>query len=171
MTVRMSKLSPASRAGLLVMLGALVIILAALGFEYIGGYAPCPLCLQQRYAYYACIPLSVLALVLVSAGRGEAAAVTFLVVALAFLANAVLGTYHAGAEWGFWPGPESCTAAGPLSTNAGDLLRSLASTRVAPCTQPALRLFGLSLAGWNVVASLALAVGSAWAATRATGVR
>ena len=167
MTIRMSKLSPASRAGLLVMLGALAIILAALGFEYIGGNAPCPLCLQQRYAYYACIPLSALALVLISAGRGGAAAATFLVVALAFLANAVLATYHAGAEWELWPGPESCTAGGPLSTNAGDLLRNLATTQVAPCTQAAFRLFGVSLAGWNVVASLALAAGAAWAAKRA----
>ena len=70
MTVRISMLPPAYRAGVAVLLGALAIILAALGFEYIGGYAPCPLCLQQRYAYYACIPLSVLALVLISAGRG-----------------------------------------------------------------------------------------------------
>jgi len=160
-------LPPAYRAGLLVMLGATVVILTALGFEHIGGYAPCPLCLQQRYAYYASIPLSVLALILISAGRGSAAALTFLVVALAFLANAVLATYHAGAEWDLWPGPESCTAAGSLSTNAGDLLRNLATTRVVACNQAALRLFGVSLAGWNVVASLVLGAGAAWAAKRA----
>ena len=167
MTVRMSMLPPDYLAGLVVMLAALVVILTALGFEYIGGYAPCPLCLQQRYAYYASIPLSVLALVLISARRDGAAALTFLVIALGFLANAVLATYHAGAEWELWPGPESCTGAGPLSTNAGDLLRNLATTQVAPCTQAAFRLFGVSLAGWNVVASLALAAGAAWAAKRA----
>ena len=164
MTVPMSMLPPAYRAGLVVMLAALVVILTALGFEYIGGYTPCPLCLQQRYAYYASIPLSVLALVLISARRDGAAALTLLVIALGFLANAVLATYHAGAEWELWPGPEGCTGASPLSTNAGDLLRNLATTQVAPCTQAAFRLFGISLAGWNVVASLALAAGAAWAA-------
>jgi disulfide bond formation protein DsbB len=160
----MSGQLPADRAGLLVLLGAIAVILTTLGFQYIGGYAPCPLCLQQRYAYYAGIPLSFLALVLLSMGHRSSAALTFAVVALAFLANAGLATYHAGAEWELWPGPESCAAGGPLTTNAGDLLRDLATTRVAPCTQAAFRLLGLSLAGWNVLASLALSAGAAWAA-------
>jgi disulfide bond formation protein DsbB len=146
-----------------VLCAAAVVILAALGFEHLGGYVPCPLCLQQRYAYYASIPLLALALVLIFANRTRAAALIFIVVALGFLANAGLGAYHAGAEWGLWPGPESCAASAPLSTNAGNLLSELATTRVVRCDQAALRLFGLSLAGWNVVASLALAAGSAWA--------
>ena len=56
--------SPAYRTGGLVLFAAIAVILTALGFQYIGGYAPCPLCLQQRYAYYAGIPLVFLALVL-----------------------------------------------------------------------------------------------------------
>ena len=157
----------AYRAGVLVLFAAAVVILAALGFEHVGGYAPCPLCLQQRYAYYASIPLLALALVLMSAQRSRAAAMVFALVALAFLANAGLGAYHAGAEWELWPGPESCAAAGPLSTNAGNLLSDLATTRVVRCDRAALRVFGLSLAGWNVVASLALSAGSVWAAAGA----
>jgi disulfide bond formation protein DsbB len=152
------------RAGALVLLAAALVILAALGFEYIGGYAPCPLCLQQRYAYYLALPLLALALASISFRRSGSAALLFGVVALAFLANAGLGIYHAGAEWKLWRGPESCTAGAPLSTNAGNLLSDLATTRVVPCEQPAIRVLGLSLAAWNAFASIALAGGSAWAA-------
>jgi len=122
---------PAYRAGGAALFLAAAVILTALGFEHFGGYAACPLCLQQRYAYYAGVPALFCALVLLSAGRTNAAAAIFVLVALAFLANAGLGTYHAGAEWKFWPGPDTCGAtAQPLSTGAGDLFKDLATTRV-----------------------------------------
>ncbi|MBU2532498.1 MAG: disulfide bond formation protein B, partial [Alphaproteobacteria bacterium] len=57
------------RWGSLCLFAAIATILGAFAFEHIGGYAPCPLCLQQRYAYYVGIPLLFLALVLLSAGR------------------------------------------------------------------------------------------------------
>ena len=94
----------AYRFGAMALLLAAAAIVIALGFEHLGGYAPCELCLQQRYAYYAGIPLLFLALVALSAGQPRAAAVLFVIVALAFLANAALGIYHAGAEWHFWAG-------------------------------------------------------------------
>jgi disulfide bond formation protein DsbB len=114
-------------------------VLGALAFEHIGGYLPCPLCLEQRFAYYAAVPALFLALVLLSAGRHRFAALVFLLVALAFLANAGLGTYHAGAEWHFWPGPASCTGAQELATSAGGLLESLPGSRVIRCDEAAWR--------------------------------
>jgi hypothetical protein len=48
---------------------ALATILGALAFEHLGGYAPCPLCLEQRYAYYVGIPALGLALVLLASGH------------------------------------------------------------------------------------------------------
>ena len=161
----------AHRAGVLVLLAATLVILTALGFEYVGGYAPCPLCLQQRYAYYLALPLLALALALIAARRRGPAALLFTAVALAFLANDVLGVYHAGAEWQLWRGPESCTGGAPISTNAGNLLSDLATTRVVPCDQPAIRVLGFSLAAWNALASIALAAGSAWAAVNSAGRR
>jgi disulfide bond formation protein DsbB len=158
---------PGLSPGALVLLFAVIVILSALGFEHVGGYAPCALCLQQRYAYYVSIPLLAIALALISSRRSGAAALLFTVVALAFLANAGLAIYHAGAEWKLWAGPESCSASAPLSTNAGDLLRHLAKSRAIRCDEAALRVLGLSLAGWNVLASLLLAAGSAWAALAA----
>jgi disulfide bond formation protein DsbB len=159
----------AYRLGGLVLVGAALVILTALAFEHLGGYVPCPLCLEQRYAYYAGIPLLFLALVLLSAERRGAAALVFALVGFAFLANAGLGTYHAGAEWKYWPGPDTCSASlTPLSTGigSGGLLKDLATTRVVRCDEAAWRMLGLSLAGWNVVACLLLAAGSLAAAVR-----
>jgi disulfide bond formation protein DsbB len=157
----------AYRTGALVLVAAAVVIGTALAFERFGGYSPCPLCLQQRYAYYAGVPGLFLALVLLSAGYGRLAAALFLLVAAAFLANAGLGTYHAGAEWKFWPGPDTCGGAPqPLSTGGG-LLKDLATTRVIRCDEAPWHFLGLSFAGWNVVASGLLAIGSLSAAAKA----
>lgn len=94
--------------GALALFVAIFTILTALYFQYVAGYVPCMLCLMERYAYYAGIPVLFVALVLTAGGYHRSAAVLFSLVALAFLANAGLGVYHAGAEWKFWPGPTAC---------------------------------------------------------------
>ena len=131
-------------------------ILTALGFQYIGGYQPCKLCLMERYAYYAAIPVLFLAITLFSGGHKRSAAALFFLVALAYLANAGLGTYHAGAEWKFWPGPTTCGGDAQPVTSAGSLLKDLEGVRVVRCDEAAIRVLGLSFAGWNVVGSLLL---------------
>ena len=163
-------LSPLQRSpygfGSVVLAGAVAVILAALAFEHIGGYMPCPMCLQQRYAYYLAIPAVAVALVLLSVDQRTWAALIFAAVAIGFLANAGLGTYQAGAEWKFWDPPASCAAPATLPTFdlTDDFNRIPASCGVASW-----RLLGLSFAGWNVVASTLLAAGAAVAALRATG--
>ena len=156
---------PAYRAGALALLLALATILAALAFERFGGYAPCPLCLMQRWAYYAGIPALFLALVLVAAEWPRFAALLFFAVALGFLANAGLGIYHSGIEWAFWPGPDTCTAdLKPLGSGAGGLLDKLGDTKVVRCDQAPWRFAGLSFAGWNVVASFVVFIAALQAA-------
>lgn len=157
--------------GSLALLVAAASILTALGFQYIGGYQPCMLCLWERYAYYFAVPVLFLAIVLASGGSKGWAAVLFFLVALVFLANAGLGTYHAGAEWKFWPGPEACGGGGDLSTSAGSLLKDLEGIKVVRCDEPSLVWFGLSFAGWNVVASLLLMLLSLKAAFASTAAR
>ena len=137
--------------------GATAAIVAALGFEYFGGYAPCPLCLIQRYAYYAAIPLAFFGLIALSADARLIAGLLFLFAGLGFLANAGIGVYHSGIEWGWWPGPETCSsAARPLATG-GNLLGSLQSHSVVSCSEATFRMFGLSFAGWSAVISASLA--------------
>ena len=143
-------------------------ILTALGFQYIGGYQPCLLCLWERYAYYTAIPLLFIAISLYSGGHKGLSVALFSIVALAFLANAGLGAYHAGAEWKFWPGPDTCGATVDPTKSAGGLLKNLEGIKVVRCDEPALVFLGLSFAGWNVVASLllmALSLKAAFAAS------
>lgn len=148
--------SGAYRSGSFALFIAIGAILAALAFEYIGGYKPCPLCLQERYAYYAGIPALFIALILYAAGRTQTAAVVFLLISFAFAANAILGTYHAGAEWKFWPGPDTCGGASTAPVAASDLLKKLETIRVIRCDEAPWRMFGLSFAGWNAVISILL---------------
>lgn len=146
-------------------------ILGALGFEHIGGYIPCPLCLEQRYAYYLGIPLLLAALWALFAERPRLAAWLLFAVSLAFLLNAGLGVYHAGAEWKFWPGPDTCSGAQAVAGKATDLLRNLGATRVIRCDEAAWRFAGISFAGWNVVISLVLSSAALKAAFLSTASR
>ena len=159
--------SAAYRWGATALFVAVAAILTALGFEHIGGYSPCPLCLQQRWAYYAGIPVTFVALVMLTSGHPRGAAVLFGLVALAFLANTGLGVYHAGVEWGFWAGPDTCAATAPLP-GAGNLLEQLKNApRLIRCDEAPWRFAGLSFAGWNAALSLALFVAATKAALAA----
>ena len=165
-------MAPASReayaTGAFVLAVATATILAALAFEYIGKYLPCPLCLQQRYAYYAGIPLAFLAMVLLSVGKPRIAGLIFFLVSLAFLANAGLGVYQSGAEWKFWPGPETCGTLQAIGSTGGGVLGKLDTVKVIKCDEAQWRLAGLSFAGWNVVVSMLLSVAAVKAAFAAS---
>lgn len=129
----------------------------ALAIEHIGGIPPCPLCLDQRIVYYAAVPLGVLAFVLANGRRNWSRAIIVLL-AVGFALNAALGIYHAGIEWGWWPGPDTCSGAGSIATSPDELLRSLKQPRVVRCDEAALRIFGISLAGYSAMLSSALAI-------------
>jgi disulfide bond formation protein DsbB len=158
---------PAYSWGALLMFAAAATVGIALGFEHLGGYSPCPLCLQERYAYYAAVPLSFLALVLGSMGQWRIAGILFLVVAAGFLVNTGLGVYHAGVEWKWWPGPDTCATAALTPLGRGGLLDSLQNTRVIRCDEAPWRFAGLSFAGWNAVISALLTLVAAKSAARA----
>jgi disulfide bond formation protein DsbB len=144
-------------------------ILGAYFFQYVMGLAPCPLCLEQRIAYYVSIPLAVV--VAIAAGRGAPRGVVaagLAVIALAMLFNAGLALFHAGVEWHWWLGPQECSGPQDVLAPSGDLFNDLSkgSISVVRCDEAAWRdPFGLlSLAGYNVLISLALAAVAAWGA-------
>lgn len=147
-----------STAALLV-LGMATVIGSALTFEYIGGYIPCELCLLQRKPYYIGLVIGVITLVTIAL-RLPARVTKSLILLLGviMIVSTGLGVYHAGVEWHFWEGPSACSAtAGAGFTGTGDILGQLNSFKGPSCTEAALRIFGISLAGWNVVTSLILA--------------
>ena len=127
---------------------------AALMFQFIGGLAPCPMCLWQRWPYVAGMALAALALL---AWRALGRPLLALGVPT-FLIGAALGAYHAGVEWRWWPGPTSCSAPispGDLSTD--ELLAQIMATPIVRCDEIVWQFLGLSMAGWNAVISLGLA--------------
>jgi disulfide bond formation protein DsbB len=157
--------NPALVAALAVGLIALATLAGAWFFQLVLDIRPCPLCLEQRYAYYLAIPLAVLVAIAAARDVPRGLIVTGLVVlALAALANAVLGGYHAGVEWTFWQGPTDCS--GPVVDlgKAGSLLERLDTVKVIRCDEVQWRFLGLSLAGYNVLISLLMAAIALWGA-------
>ncbi len=127
------------------------------------GYLPCELCLQERIPYYAAIPGGLIAAYV--AGKAPKAAAAFLAaVCLALLYNAGVGVYHAGAEWHFWPGPETCT--GDAIGTGSSLAKRLQQNNAPRCDEAAIRILGVSLAGYSVLISAGLAVIGAAALAR-----
>jgi disulfide bond formation protein DsbB len=135
-------------------LAALALIAGALGFQYLGNLPPCEMCMWQRYPHIAAGVVGVGGFLLLRARilPASAAAGVAIVTALLIAISGAIGIYHAGVEWHFWPGPQSCTGTAFHASGALDL-----NAPVVMCDHAAWRLFGLSLAGYNAILSLALA--------------
>ena len=138
-------------AGLAFLLG-LATILGALGSQYLGGLVPCELCLEQRLAYYWGLPILALVLVLWNRLPLQVWYIAMAIVIAIFAWGTYMGAYHAGVEWGFWPGPTACTGLGEeFSLDALSDLKP-----VIGCDVVQFRFLGLSLAGYNALISLAI---------------
>lgn len=137
---------------------SVIALAVAWAFE-LAGIEPCQLCLEERIPYYAGIPGGILAAWF--ATRAPRVAVVILVaLMLGFLYNAGLSVYHAGAEWKLWPGPDTCASDGTFKPGA--LLQSLRSNAAVRCDEAGVRIRGVSLAGYNVLISAALAAVAAF---------
>jgi disulfide bond formation protein DsbB len=146
----------ALRAAIAILLIAAATIAGAFVFQALG-YAPCELCLKERIPYYAGIAVAVPTIALATRGPRRLLPAAFALLFLVFAASAAFGVYHAGVEWGFWPGPSSCTGTIAKATSMQDFLHQLNTIKVVRCDAVAIRILGLSLAGWNAVISVVLA--------------
>jgi len=150
--------NPAATAALVLFALSAVTIMGAWYFEFVLKLAPCPLCLEERLPYHVIIPLSLLlAIAALVRAPEKLIAVGFIAIMVCMLCSAALGAYHAGVEWRFWPGPAECS--GPITDfrAQGSILNQLTSISLVRCDEAAWRFLGLSLAGYNVLISLALA--------------
>lgn len=130
------------------------IIAGAWAFQLIGGLAPCPLCLAQRVPWYILIPTSAVLTVGLVQGWSRRTLLVLFVVALGLTAWAAQGgLFHAGVEYKWWKGPETCTAGAAAVDTLLDF-DSLSNTRVPMCDEVPWSLFGISLAGFNFLFSL-----------------
>ncbi|MBS0469940.1 MAG: disulfide bond formation protein B [Proteobacteria bacterium] len=141
----------------------LALILGALFFQYGLGYPPCEMCHWQRWPHIAAAVVGLGGMILVMAGvlPPRAALVIALLALLGVAISGGLGVYHAGVEYHWWKGPQACTTGyvftgGPIDLNA----------RVPMCDRAAWTLFGISLAGFNALISLAAAAFGAYSLAR-----
>jgi disulfide bond formation protein DsbB len=141
--------------------GSLAMLLGAWGFQYIGGLAPCTMCYWQRWPHMAAVAIGALGLAVPSVALTLAGA-------LAALATSAIGLYHTGVERAWWSGPSTCTSGdiGGLSTQ--ELMDQILAAPLIRCDEVAWSFAGLSMASWNAVISLGLAVVwlLAWRAAR-----
>ncbi len=132
---------------------ALLVPAAALGGAYIGQYGfglyPCEMCWWQRYPHFLALALAALAFLRAPVRPLVAVA------ALAILTSGLIGAYHAGVEMGWWEGITSCAT---TAANGGNPLDAIMAAPVIRCDVVQFSFLGISLAGWNFLASTTSAV-------------
>jgi disulfide bond formation protein DsbB len=146
---------------LIAMLGSAGLLAGAFAFQYIGGLAPCQLCLWQRWPHGAAVLIGLAALAL-------GWRVLALLGAVAALTSAAIGAFHVGVEQKWWEGLASCTAGSIKGISTADLLNpDVVVAAPVRCDAIAWQMLGVSMAGWNVILSLVLMVVWIMAARRA----
>ena len=143
-----------TNAALLTGVVSATLLLGALAFQYLGGLAPCEMCLWQRWPHGAAILVGLGGGLLVTSGvlpqsLGRALAVLAII---AIAISGAIGVFHAGVEWKLWPGPTACTGIGYVP--GADDFKPL---QIVRCDEAQWRLLGISLAGYNAIVSLAVA--------------
>jgi disulfide bond formation protein DsbB len=143
----------------LLLAAAVVVLGTALASEYLGGLRPCVLCLWQRYPYAAVIGLAGVGFGLARVpgmDRRILAGIAW-AIAVAMLIDAGIAGFHVGVEQHWWEGTTSCVGASSSAGTAAELARQLKATQVVRCDEVAFALFGISMAGYNMIAALVLA--------------
>ena len=155
---------PVTAAAILIAVVGTATIAGAWTFQYGFGYSPCPLCLEQRYAYYFAVPLAAMTALGDEAGASRKVLIAaLLAIAAGMLWNTALGIYHSGIEWHWWRGPQTCS--GTADTGSGrSLVEQIQSMSIVRCDEAPWRFLGLSLAGYNALISIMLALVAGWAA-------
>lgn len=134
---------------------SLALLLGAFGFQYLGDMYPCTLCLWQRWPHAAAVVIGGLALLWRTGAMGRTLP---LLGALAALCTAAIGFYHTGVERDWWQGPATC-ASGPIGDlSADDLMAQIMAAPLVRCDEVPWEMFTLSMASWNVIASLGMAL-------------
>ena len=143
----------------LVIAGGGSLLLGALGFQHLGGLAPCEMCMWQRWALVTAIGLAGL-------GWALGSRMALALAGLAVLAGAAIAGFHVGVEQKWWQGITSCAAAS-MGGSTEDVIGAILAAPLVRCDVIPWSLFGLSMAGWNMVISSLIGGLSLWRLTRA----
>lgn len=135
---------------LLAAAGSAALLLGAFAFQYIGGMAPCKMCIYQRWPHAAAIVVGALVLALGNRNLAWLGAVSVLV-------GSGFALFHVGIEKGWWEGPSTCTSASIEGLTPEQLMEQILTAPIVRCDEIAWEMLGISMAGWNGLASLGLA--------------
>lgn len=151
--------TPVVRANVAVLGGPALLLGGALGFQYLGGLAPCEMCLWQRWPHLAALALGLVALLTAGTLRRVAVGLA----ALAVLLSAAIAIVHVGVEQRWWQGPTDCAA----TAISGDFTSAMMAAPLVRCDAIAWQLGGVSMAGWNALASIGIGGAALWWLARA----
>jgi disulfide bond formation protein DsbB len=127
---------------------------AALSSQYWGGLAPCELCILQRWPWAVAITISIVALFV---GQRRSLPWVALVLGLVFLVSIGFAFYHLGVEQHWFAGPSACTPSTAAPTTLEEMRRQILTAQIVRCDEVQWSLYGVSLAGWNLLASFVMA--------------
>ncbi|MBU3078505.1 disulfide bond formation protein B [Sphingomonas quercus] len=141
-------------ARLLAFLVPAALLAGAWGSQLIGGLYPCEMCHWQRWPHYAALVVAGFGfLAPLRHSRGPVA-----LAALLILASGLIGVFHAGVEYHWWQGFTQCSVSA-VGGSSADILKDIMSTPLIRCDAAQWTLFGVSLAGFNAIISIAAALG------------
>jgi disulfide bond formation protein DsbB len=142
------------RARWLALLIPAALLIGAYGSQYIGGLYPCEMCWWQRWPHFAALGFAILGLIL------KQRAIFIVLAAISILISGLIGGFHAGVEYGWWPGLSACTSG--VSGSGDELLKNIMNVPLVRCDVAPWDLFGISLAGYNFLISTAAALLILW---------
>ncbi len=140
----------------LIVAASLAALVGALLSQYAGGLEPCPLCLVQRLPYAVNIFFGAAAVL--SAGRGRNPALLIAVIGVIFALDSAVAFYHVGVEQDWFGGLAAC-AGGGATPGSVDELRAMLLDQPPPppCDLIPWSLFGVSMAGYNMLYAATMA--------------
>lgn len=136
--------------------GALAALCVAWIAQYGFGLAPCELCYWQRYGYWVAITLGIVAILQPARTARRTAALWLLT--LAFLGVAGVALFHVGVEQKWWQGLATCTGQIGAGMTPEELEQAIQNAPIVRCDEPAWTMFGISMAGYDLIYALLLAI-------------
>lgn len=146
----------------------LLMLGAALAFQYWGVLEPCNLCIEQRKAWAGAIVLATLALFAEGKSRIAVALALLALAGIAVLIGAGVAAFHVGVEQQWWAGTKACGMGfnGFSQGGVADLREQLLNRPMVRCDQVAWSMLGISMAGWNGLIALAAGIGALYITVR-----
>jgi disulfide bond formation protein DsbB len=146
-----------AKARIIAVLVPLALLAGALGSQYVGGLYPCEMCYWQRWPHEVGVVSALFAIALADRHAAGSRWLTLLAGA-AILLSGLIGAFHAGVEYGWWQGLTTCSTTGAFGASSSDILADIMAAPIVRCDQAQWELFGISLAGYNAIFSIATAI-------------